>query len=205
MRVPSSLRRGLLSVALISALYPAYAPARPEPGDAEPPAVTPTPARDGAHDFDWDLGAWTTHQHRRLHPLTGSTTWVDYHGTDVVHKLWDGANWGMVEADGPAGHLQIYTIRLYNPDTHEWTVNFTNPSIGALATPVTGGFKDGRAEFYDQEFLGGRTIMVRFSISGITADTCHFEQAFSADGGKTWEVNFIVDEERVKGGGDKAP
>ena len=128
--------------------------------------TAPAPAaRDGRHDFDWDYGAWKTHQRRLLHPLTGSTTWVEYTGTDEVHKLWDGANWGIIEADGSAGHLEIYTIRLYNPDTHEWTINFTNPAIGALAaTPVTGGFKDGRAEFYDQEFLTGKTILVRFSI-----------------------------------------
>ena len=195
MRALSAMQRSLLLGVLISALYPAWA----QPADAPPPQ-TAVALADGHHDFDWDLGAWSTHQQRRLHPLTGSTTWVEYHGTDVVHKIWDGANWGMIEADGPAGHLEIYTIRLYNPDTHEWTINFTNPAVGTLGVPVTGVFKDGRADFYDQEVYNGRTIMVRFSISDITADTCHFEQAFSADGGKTWEVNFIVDEARVKDG-----
>src|SRR5215472_379442 len=58
--------------------------------------------RDGSHDFDWDMGAWKTHQRRLLHPLTGSTTWVEYSGTDVVRKIWDGANQGFIEADGPA-------------------------------------------------------------------------------------------------------
>ncbi len=194
MRASSSLRQPLLLGILIS-LFPAWA----QSADAPPPQ-TAAALPDGHHDFDWDLGAWTTHQRRRLHPLTGSTTWVEYHGTDVVHKLWDGADWGMVEADSPAGHLEIYTIRLYNPDTHEWTINFTNPAVGALGIPVTGGFNDGRGDFYDQEVYNGRTILVHFSVSDITADSCHFEQAFSADGGKTWEVNFIVDEARVKDG-----
>src|SRR3954468_20712650 len=67
-------------------------------------------AKDASHDFDWDYGTWKTHQRRLLHPLTGSTTWVDYEGTDVVQKIWDGANTGLIKADGPAGHLEIYTL-----------------------------------------------------------------------------------------------
>ena len=159
----------------------------------------PAPAlRDGRHDFDWDIGTWKTHQKRLLHPLTGSTTWVEYDGTDVVRKIWDGADTGMIEADGPAGHLEIFAVRLYNPDTHEWSINFTNPASGAFGIPSIGGFKDGRGEFYDQEVFNGRTIQLRFSVADITQDSCRFEQAFSTDGGKTWEVNFIVTETRVK-------
>lgn len=156
------------------------------------------PARDGRHDFDWDLGAWKTHQKRLLHPLTGSTTWVEYQGTDVVRKVWDGADTAIIEADGQAGHLEIFALRLYNPDSHQWSIFFTNPASGSMSIPTVGEFKDGRADFYDQEPYNGRMILVRFSISDIKADSCHFEQAFSEDGGKTWETNFIVDETRVK-------
>ena len=168
-------------------------------------AADPVPAaRDGRHDFDWDIGTWKTHQKRRLHPLTGSTTWVEYTGTDVVRKVWDGANTGTIEADGPAGHLEIFAVRLYNPDSHQWSIDFTNSATGAFSQPVFGEFKDGRADFYDQEPYDGRMIMVRFSVSDITATSCHFEQAFADDGGKTWEVNFIVDETLVKDASDKA-
>ncbi len=158
----------------------------------------PAAAADGAHDFDWDIGTWATHQKRLLHPLTGSTTWVDYTGTDVVRKVWDGANTGMIEADGPAGHLEIFTLRLYNPDSHQWSIAFVNRAVSTLSLPVVGEFKDGRGEFYDQEPYNGKMILVRFSVSDISADACHFEQAFSADGGKTWETNFIVTETRMK-------
>ncbi len=154
-------------------------------------------ARDGGHDFDWDIGTWKTHQRRLLRPLTGSTAWVDYEGTDVVRRLWDGANQGIIEADGPAGHLEIFTLRLYDPDARQWSVYFTSPG-GTLSKPVVGEFKDGRGEFYDQEPYRGREILVRFAVSGIAADTCHFEQAFSADGGRTWETNFVVSEARVR-------
>jgi hypothetical protein len=171
------------------------------PGHAQ---QTPAPSaalgadRNGEHDFDWDIGTWKTHQRRLLHPLTGSTTWVDYTGTDVVRKLWDGANSGIIEADGPAGHLEIYTVRLYNPDSHQWGISFTSPGSGAFSTPVVGEFKNGRGEFYDQEPYKSRMIFVRFSIFDITPTSVHFEQAFSADGGRTWEPNFIVSETRVK-------
>lgn len=154
--------------------------------------------RDGQHDFDWDIGTWKTHQRRLLHPLTGSTTWVEYNGTDVVRKIWEGANSGVVEADGPSGHLEIFTLRLYNPQAHQWSISFTNPSTGTMSIPSVGEFKDGRGEFYDQETFNGRTILLRFNVSDITSTSCRFEQAFSDNGGRTWETNFIVTETRVK-------
>jgi hypothetical protein len=184
----------------IVAIFPvASATANPAPSPASP-AMAPASQRDGSRDFDWDIGAWKTHQRRRLHPLTGSQEWVDYSGSDVVRKLWNGANTGMIEADGPAGHLEIFTIRLYNPQSHQWNISFTNPAMGTMSQAVTGEFKGGRAEFYDQEPYNGRQIMVRFAISDITANSCRFEQSFSDDGGKTWEVNFIVTETRMKAG-----
>jgi hypothetical protein len=149
---------------------------------------------DGRHDFDWDIGTWQTHQRRLLHPLTGSTTWVDYHGTDVVRKVWDGANVAEIRADGSAGQLEIFAMRLYNPDSHEWSIFFTSSKTGALSVPAVGRFTNGRGDFYDQETYNGKTILLRFSVSDITKTSCHFEQAFSPDGGKSWEVNFIVDE-----------
>jgi hypothetical protein len=132
--------------------------------------------------------------------LTGSTTWVEYSGTDVVRALWDGANEGLIEADGPAGHLEIFTLRLYSPDAHQWSITFANRAAGSLSPSVVGEFAGGRGDFYSQEPYAGRTILVRFSVSNITPDSCHFEQAFSADGGKTWEPNFIVEETMVHGG-----
>ena len=183
------IRACLLVYGLAAALQPLQSPAEPAPA-----AVV----RDGRHDFDWDIGSWKTHQKRLLHPLTGSTTWVEYEGTDVVQKIRDGLNTGEIEADGASGHLEIYSIRLYDPDARQWGIYFINSAAGTAGLPVIGEFKDGRGDFYDQEQYKGRTIQIRFSVSEIKADSCHFEQAFSTDGGKTWEVNFIVDETRVK-------
>jgi hypothetical protein len=156
--------------------------------------------RDGQHDFDFEIGTWKTHLKRRLHPLTGSTTWVEYEGVSVVHKIWSGqANMVELEATGPAGHFMGLNLRLYNPQSHQWSLNFASPNGGAFGVPTIGEFKNGRGEFYDQETYNDRAILVRFVITEVTADSCHFEQAFSDDGGKTWEINWIADDSRVKG------
>ena len=141
--------------------------------------------RDGQHDFDFEIGTWKTHLRRLLHPLTGSNAWEEYEGTTVVRKVWNGrANLVELVADGPAGHFEGLNLRLYNPQAHQWSLNFANSSGGSLSQPTVGEFKNGRGEFYDQETLNGRAIFVRFVISDITPNSCHFEQAFSADGGK---------------------
>jgi hypothetical protein len=155
--------------------------------------------RDGQHDFDFEIGTWKTHLRRLLHPLTGSTTWVEYEGTTVVRKVWSGrANLVELEADGPAGHFEGLSLRLYNPQSRQWSLNFASSNGGTMSQPTIGGFKDGRGEFFDQETFNGRAIFVRFVISDITPNSCRFEQAFSDDGGKTWEVNWIATDTRVK-------
>jgi hypothetical protein len=161
--------------------------------------------RDGQHDFDFEIGVWKTHVRRRLHPLTGSTTWIEMDGTSIVRKVWNGrGNLLELEADGPAGHFEGLSLRLYNSQSRQWSLNFSNSSDGTLGVPTIGQFKNGRGEFFDQETLNGRAIFVRFVISEITPDSCRFEQAFSDDGGKTWEVNWIATDTRVKDVDDRA-
>lgn len=157
------------------------------------------PARDGQHDFDFEIGTWRTRLTRLQHPLTGSTTWVNYEGTSVVRKVWDGrANLLELTADGPAGHFEGLSLRLYNTQSGQWSLNFSGSGSGSLSQPTIGEFKDGRGEFYDQEYFAGRAILVRFVIAPITPDSCRFEQAFSNDGGKTWEVNWIAIDTRLR-------
>ena len=183
LRMARCLHTALLSGCLLSALAA---------NAAAPQAAT---LRDGQHDFDWDIGRWQVHMRRLLHPLTGSTTWVEYTGTDIVRKVWDGrANLGEVELDGAAGHLELLTLRLYNPQTRQWSMNITSSAAGMLSPPAVGSFDGERGEFFDQEDYNGRSVLVRFKVSVLTPTTCRFEQAFSVDGGKTWEVNLVVNE-----------
>ena len=167
---------------------------------ASRPSVKPTSTeRDGQHDFDFEIGTWKTHISRLQHPLAGSDAWVEYDGTSVVRPVWSGrANLVELEVDGPAGHIEGLSLRLYNPQSHQWSLNYANSNAGSLGQPTVGEFRNGRGEFFDQEQFNGRTILVRNVLSDITPNSYRFEQAFSDDGGKTWEVNWIATDTRVK-------
>jgi hypothetical protein len=168
-------------------------------GSASAVPVTGMAGDDGQHDFDFEIGRWRTRLSRLLRPLSGSTTWVEYQGTTVVSKVWDGAaNLVELDVEGPAGHLEGLSLRLYNPESRQWSLNFANRRTGVLSPPAIGGFTKGRGEFISQETLDGRAISVRFVISPIAPDSVRFEQAFSADGGRTWEVNWIATDTREK-------
>ncbi len=187
------------AIALVLLLSSAYLPARNNSGSSYGPPGPSAGKHDGQHDFDFEIGTWKTHLRRLLHPLTGSTTWVQYDGTTVVRKVWNGrANLVELEADGPAGHFEGLNLRLYNPTGGQWSLNFASSGSGTLSQPTIGEFKNGRGEFYDQETFNGRAILVRFVISGITPNSCRFEQSFSDDGGKNWEVNWVATDTRLK-------
>lgn len=163
------------------------------------PHTPRTPQRDGQHDFDFELGTWKTHVKRRLHPLTGSTTWVEYDGTSVVRPIWNGrANLVELVVDGPAGHLELSSLRLYDPGAATWALHVANARDGSMSPPTIGRFEGERGVFLGRETIGGRDTLVRFTISKLTPTSCRFEQAFSIDDGETWEVNWIATDTRVE-------
>jgi hypothetical protein len=179
----------LCAVGCLLGFVPAFAQTTP----------TSSPERDGQHDFDFEIGVWTNHSKRLQHPLSGSSQWLAIEGRTVIRKVWNGrANLVELEADSSAGHVEILCLRLYDPETHQWSLNYANSKDGTLSPPVVGEFKNGRGEFYGQDQLNGKPIFVRNVISDITPTSSHFEQAFSNDGGKTWEVNFIETLTHVK-------
>jgi hypothetical protein len=166
-----------------------------------PAAAQAPPPRDGRHDFDFEIGTWRTRLSRLVRPLSGSTEWAEYEGTTVVRKVWNGrATLVELAAEGPAGRFEGLSLRLYNPESRQWSLNFSSSRTGTLSPPSIGEFKDGRGEFYAQETLDGRAILVRFVIRPVTPDSVRFEQAFSDDGGRTWEVNWIATDTRIEPG-----
>jgi hypothetical protein len=159
--------------------------------------------RDGRSDFDFEIGTWATHLRRLKGPLTGSTDWVEYEGTSIVRRILDGrANLVELDVAGPAGRIVGLSLRLYRPQSRQWTLSFANMADGLLAQPAIGAFAGGRGEFYSQEDLNGRAILSRFVISDITVTSCRFEQSFSDDWGATWEPNWIAVDTRI---GDPRP
>jgi hypothetical protein len=198
MNAPKNIRAYFLLCAVAGLAQPRHLQAQQNPGASQTNVQQAAVARDGQHDFDFEIGTWQTHLRRLRHPLTGSTTWIEYQGTSVVRKIWDGrANLVELEVDGPTGHIEGLSLRLYNPESHQWSLNFASSAGGTMSVPTVGEFKNGRGEFYDQEPFNGRTILVRNVLSDISANSYRFEQAFSADGGKTWEINWIAVDTRV--------
>jgi hypothetical protein len=160
-----------------------------------------TSVHDGQHDFDYLLGSWKIHLRKRLRPLTGSNEWIEFDGTVVCRSVWNGlAEVEEFVVDSPEKNTFIkgLTIRLYNPKTHQWSIYWANSKNGTIdPAPQTGQFTNGRGEFYGQDTLDGRSIYVRFVWTNTTLSAPHFEQSFSADGGKTWEVNWITEQTRT--------
>src|SRR5271155_3672684 len=160
---------------------------------------------DPQHDFDFEIGTWHTHLKRLQHPLTGSTTWIEYDGSSTVRKIWNGrANIVELEVDSPTGHIEGLSLRLYNPQSHQWSLNFANSAQGTMSIPTVGEFKSNRGEFYDQETFHNRAILVRNVFEDISPAAYRFEQSFSDDGGKTWELNWIAVDTRVPDNNDAA-
>jgi hypothetical protein len=163
-----------------------------------------TGARDGSRDFDPLIGSWKYHLKRRLRPLTGSNEWVEFEGSGSCRKIFDGSQIDQGEWNGPTGRIVGLTLRVYNPTSRQWRLYWSNQKVGVLDPPQIGEFKNGVGEFYAQDTYDGKTVLVRFRWTNLTTDTPHFEQSFSDDGGKNWEVNWITDQTRVPDPSEKA-
>ncbi|MCW4463679.1 hypothetical protein OK349_18390 [Sphingomonas sp. BT-65] len=186
-----------LSLLLCAAALVLSSPALAQKATPTTCPTTPATERDGQKDFDWEIGSWTTHLKRLKSPLSGSTEWVEYQGTTDVRPVMGGrANLVELKVEGAAGKIEGASLRLYNPQARQWSLHFASASGGVLTPPTIGSFQDGCGEFYAQDSWSGRTILVRFVISDVTPNSARFEQAFSADGGKSWEVNWIATDTR---------
>jgi hypothetical protein len=175
---------------ICAALAAGPAAARSPPQATAPAAVQ----RDGSHDFDWEIGRWTTELRYLPDPLTGSKRWLEYRGTSDVRSILGGrANLVELSVAGAAGRIEGASLRLYNPLARQWTLNFANIRNGQLTAPVHGAFDaNGRGLFFGVDTVDGRAVLVRFIISDVTPNSARFEQAYSADAGATWEVNWIA-------------
>lgn len=167
---------------------------QPEPASADP---SPSPT-DGRHDFDFLHGRWRV-AHRRLRErLAGGTAWEEFAGTCEARPILGGL--GNVDDNLvglPAGGYRAATLRLFDPATGLWSIHWVDGRAMALDPPVRGRFADGIGTFHGEDVLDGRPIRVRFLWTAVTARSARWEQAFSADGGASWEDNWVMGFERV--------
>lgn len=196
---PMSTPRAWAQAMLVATLFASTLPA--SPASAQTTAPTASAPHDGQHDFDFVIGRWKAHLRKLLHPLTGSTTWIEYDGSSVMTKLWDErANmeeFDVATSDPRAGdrvRILGQTLRLYDPAAHLWSLYLLDAAKGRLLLPATvGSFDNGRGEFFDAEELDGRAILVRYVWTHPEPRSAHMEQSFSPDWGRSWEVNWILD------------
>jgi hypothetical protein len=186
-------RRTVIATALATGTGVAIAAKADAVPSADVSAVDPN--RDGAHDFDFLLGDWKAHVKRLPERLVGSSEWIAYDGISNHKKFLDSnANFEEFDVRNPDKNLRIkaQTLRLYNPESHQWSIYLVDVDKGTIGLPpVVGQFTNGVGEFFDQEIWKGRAILVRYMWLGISPDAARMEQSFSPDGGKTWEVNWI--------------
>lgn len=157
--------------------------------------MTDEPGRnDHRHDWDWLVGSWTV-RHRRLKArLAGSTEWDVFAGTSVLWLTLGGE--GTVDdnvLELPSGTYRAVGIRAFDATTGQWSIWWLDARTPTIEAPVRGGFKDGVGTFEADDTLNGRPIVVRFRWSDITPTSAHWEQAFSPDGGATWETNWTME------------
>lgn len=146
-------------------------------------------------DFDFLVGEWTVANQRLKERLAGSTEWEEFTSTSRCWSLFDGAA-NLDEFAFPDGSHGL-TLRLLDRARQEWSLNWSASQTGTLLPPVTGRFHetDGNLEgrFYGDDEHNGRPVRVRYIWSRITSNSARWEQAFSTDGERTWETNWVMD------------
>jgi len=155
----------------------------------------------GIHDFDFLHGHWQVRNHRLLKRLQGCVEWETFAATNHAHALPAGI--GNYDEFRPSGDWRPgfvgMSLRVYNPTTGLWSIYWLENQTGGLGVdgsllpPVVGSFHDGVGIFEGDDWLDGRAIRVRYTWSHITPTSARWEQAMSADGGASWECNWIMD------------
>ena len=165
-------------------------PADPSPNTASTPVATTAPLS-SPRDFDFLVGSWRV-EHRRLkRRWTRSGDWDRFEGASTCR----GALGGLVNIDEiamPGRGFSGFTVRTFDLARRLWSIRWINSTRGVIEPPVVGRFENGRGVFEGDDTDEGRAIRVRFVWDAITPDSARWRQAFSDDGGLTWETNWVM-------------
>ncbi|MFD7641363.1 hypothetical protein ACFV4P_11980 [Kitasatospora sp. NPDC059795] len=153
------------------------------------------------NDFDFLHGTWQVANRRLTAPLAepAADTWEEFPGLAVVRPLFGGAG-NIDEIDFPTLGRQGLTLRLYDHAAKEWTIHWSDSRTGRLDPPMAGRFTGDRGDFHGDDHYDGRPIRVHFVWRRLGPDTARWEQEFSADGGRSWELNWTMDLTRTADG-----
>jgi hypothetical protein len=145
-----------------------------------------------ARDFDFMAGEWDVTNRQLKARGVGSTDWDIYPSSESCQLLMQ----GMVSVDVvtfPTKGTMGTTVRLYDPAKDQWAAYWISSRDGLLQPPVYGRFRDGKGVFSGDDTDGERPVKVLFEWTGTDTSTPRWSQAFSYDGGKTWETNWIME------------
>lgn len=184
-----------LAILVAGALLSSPLFAAPSSAATLPSATT----RDGLKDFDFLIGTWSTHYKRLRHALSNNHEWYGCGGSSIVRALWDGnANIEDGDVRCPGDIIRGMTLRTYDAKSHQWSLYWGTEKHGLVTIPQVGHFDaNGVGQFFADDTYAGRPIIVRYQWTKLAGDHPHFEQAFSADKGATWETNWICDYTRA--------
>jgi len=187
--------------ALLSMAVPGFSAAQPAQNPPDKPMQTDRIASGPPQDFDFLIGHWQVHHRRLKERLANSHEWIEFAGTSVVWKVMGG--YGTMDdnvLELPSVTYRAAGLKSFDPKSEQWSIWWLDSRmpLGPLDPPVRGRFRDGIGTFFSDETFNGRPIRVRFTWSDITPTTCHWEQAFSPDGGATWETNWVMDFTRAQ-------
>jgi hypothetical protein len=167
-------------------------------GEQIDPAKTP---KSGLHDFDFLVGRWRVHHRKLKERLANNHDWIEFEGTLFSQPLMGGyANVDDDVFEVPGGTYRGVAPRSFDPTSQQWSIWWLDSRTpkAPLDPPMRGSFHNGVGTFYGDDTLNGKPVRARFIWSQITRSTCHWEQAYSPDDGKTWETNWLQDLQRVK-------
>ena len=146
----------------------------------------------GTTDFDFLVGSWDVANRRLPKPLTDSQDWDEFRSTSQCRGVLDGAG-NLDEISAPDRGFSALTLRLFDPERKEWSLYWASSRTGLLYPPVVGTFDNGRGDFYGDDTHDGKPVKAHFIWSDITPTSARWEQEFSADGGQTWESNWVME------------
>ncbi len=156
--------------------------------------VVHAPDTSSARDFDFWMGSWTVRGRRLRERLAGCEEWEEIEATSVAWPLLDGlGNVDEFRTDSGGGYSGM-SLRLFDPATRTWSIYWADSRFpGPLEPPVVGAFSGDVGIFECDDAFDGRPIRVRYTWSRVTTGSPRWEQAFSPDGGVTWETNWVND------------
>jgi hypothetical protein len=194
--IPLPFQSRILAVGFVAVSLWAVAPVLATQNSPAP--ATSTANLSGLHDFDFLFGDWKVH-HRVF--KVALNAWVEFEGTSSIRPIMGGA--GNIEDNvlaAPSGTYRAAGLRSYDQATGQWAIWWLDgrAPYGPIDPPVKGGFAHGEGNFYSDDTLNGQPIRTRYSWSRIAPGSARWEQAYSSDGGKTWQTNWTMDFTRVK-------